>query len=268
MKIISWNVNGLRSIVTKQKDGTKNDKFDPFNNVLMDLINDEDPDILCLQETRCPESFDVVQKLDLNVHGYIYHKMNIAAKPGYSGTAVLSKTEPVRELDPIENDEGRMVALEFSKFYLVNVYVPNSKPDLSRLMFRTEEWESGVRKYISKLDKPVVFLGDLNVAPTELDIHNAKGNEKSHGFTIQERTAFARLVKECSLVDTFRELHPNERKYSWYSNFGQARKNNKGWRIDIILVSKKISKHIRSAEILNEYMGSDHVPVSLEIKAE
>jgi exodeoxyribonuclease-3 len=167
----------------------------------------------------------------------------------------------------VHNEEGRVLCAEFQSFYLVNAYVPNSKPDLSRLDYRVNIWETEIRKYINTLQKkkPVIYCADFNVAPTEIDIHRAKGNEKSHGFTIEERTAFKQLVDECGLVDAFRSLHPSVRKYTWFSNFGKARENNKGWRIDHFLVSEKLKRTLKSCEILGDIYGSDHVPIVLEL---
>lgn len=239
MKIITWNVNGIRSILTKDKDGKKDNKN---KNVLKALIDDYNVDIIALQETRCPE--------DCNINLMKYTKIvNSKTKKGYSGVSTMSDLEPIKiyENFPL-NDEGRVVCFEYSKFFIVNAYVPNSKPDLSRLDYRVNVWEPAIIKYLNELQeiKPIIYVGDLNVAPNELDIHTVKGHEKSHGFTIEERTAFAKLIKECKLIDTFRYLHPLEKKYTWFSNFGKARENNKGWRIDFILVSSSLKNKIKN----------------------
>jgi len=259
MRIISWNVNGLRAILEKDKNGKRDTKN---KNVLESLILEQDPDIICLQETKCPEDC----KMDVN---FKYKKiLSSKNKKGYSGVAILSKEEPINVLEDFsENEEGRLICLEFYKFYLINVYVPNSKPDLSRLDYRINIWESKIKKYINKLQekKLVIYTGDLNVAPTELDIHTIKGHNRSHGFTEEERNAFLELKKECKMIDTFRYLHPNEKKYSWFSNFGKARENNKGWRIDIFLISDKLQQNIKNSDILREYNGSDHIPIILDL---
>lgn len=259
MKIISWNVNGLRAILTKDKKGKKDTKN---KNVLETLVIEQNPDIICLQETKCPE--DCIINLNFKYKNILASK----TKKGYSGVAILAKEEPINILDDFtENQEGRIICLEFSKFYIINAYVPNSKADLSRLDYRINVWESKIRKYINKLQekKPVVYTGDLNVAPTELDIHTVKGHSRSHGFTEEERNAFLELKTDCKMIDTFRYLHGNEKKYSWFSNFGKARENNKGWRIDIFLVSEEFQKNIKNSEILGEYNGSDHIPILLEL---
>lgn len=259
MKLISYNVNGLRAIIQKDKEG----KRDTDNHhSLMSLIHEEDPDILALQESKCPENFD--PKLPFP---FKYLKES-KTKKGYSGVAIFSKIEPIRIIDDFpENEEGRVLCLEFPKFFLLNTYTPNSKPDLSRLEYRYKKWEPMIRDYVNKLqkEKPVIFCSDFNVAPTEMDIYSTKGKEKMHGFTIEERTEFAKLLKECNLVDTFRHLHPNTRKYSWFSYFGKAREKNNGWRIDEWLVSKKLASKVKHADILNDYIGSDHAPITLDI---
>lgn len=251
MKIITFNVNGLRAVLQKDKSGKRGGN----TNVLQALLAEHDPDILCLQETKCPE--DVATGLPFAFTKILASK----TRKGYSGVAVLSKEPPLQVFDDFpHNEEGRVIVAEYPKFVLINAYVPNAKPDLSRLSYRVD-WEQAMRAYINKCQKPVVYVGDLNVAPAEIDLHNPKANVKSHGFTVEERGAFADLLKDCKLVDTFRVLHPDERAYTWYSNFGKARENNKGWRIDHILVSKKLQKKIQAVEILGDYYGSDHVPV-------
>lgn len=259
MKLISYNVNGLRAIIQKDKDG----KRDTGNHhSLMSLIKEQDPDILALQECKCPEDFD--PKLPFP---YKYIKAS-KTKKGYSGVAVFSKIEPIKVIDDfLENEEGRVLCLEFPKFILLNTYTPNSKPDLSRLEYRYNKWEPMIRDYVNRLqkEKPIVFCSDFNVAPTELDIYSTKGKEKMHGFTIEERTEYSKLLKECALIDTFRHMYPTTRKYSWFSYFGKAREKNNGWRIDGWLVSKKLANKVKGADILNDYVGSDHAPVSLDL---
>jgi exodeoxyribonuclease-3 len=201
--------------------------------------------------------------------GFRFHLINESkTKKGYSGVAVFSKQEPLQVLNDFpHNEEGRVICLEYSKFYLVNAYVPNVKPDLSRLAYRIETWESSIREYINTLQKkkPVVYTADFNVAPDTIDIHTTKGHTRSAGFTLEERHAYSLMLDSCKLVDTFRYLHPSERKYSWFSNFGKARENYKGWRIDGFVVSQSLTSQIKQADILDTYKGSDHVPVLLEL---
>jgi exodeoxyribonuclease-3 len=278
VKIISFNVNGIRSIITKEKDGTKHKEY-VANNVISTLLQEEDPDVLCLQEIRCSDTLNISQILHLEEKGYHIVGQNCSkVKAGYSGTLVISKISAVLvikdfpNLPPshVLNGEGRIITVEYPKFVLINVYVPNSKPDLSRLEFRINEWEASVRTHINdvrkKYNKPVVMCGDLNVAPNEIDLHNPKGSKGKHGFTEEERKAFARLLEECDVVDAYRFLHPTEKnEYSWWSNFANSRGKNKGWRIDIHVVSKSIAKKIKEAKIHQEYYGSDHAPISLTI---
>lgn len=259
MKIVTWNVNGIRAVLQKDKAGKRGTKN---TNVLAELIKEHDPDVLCLQETKCPADIQT---------GLPFPYSRIVAsttKKGYSGVAVFSKEAPIKELDDFpHNQEGRVLVLEYTAFYLVNTYTPNSKPDLSRLDYRINVWEKEIRAYINRLQKkkPVVYVSDFNVAPTEIDIHTVKGHERAHGFTVEERGGFADLLRECGLVDAYRELHPTERKYTWFSNFGRSRERNKGWRIDMVLVSKQISGKVEAVDILSDYYGSDHVPVIARI---
>jgi exodeoxyribonuclease-3 len=263
MKIISFNVNGLRSIMSK--DGTTGNKLPNQGqlNVLQYIAAKYDPDVICLQETRCPDECSV----DLEM--YPFKRIFVSStKKGYSGVAIFSKTAPLNIYENFQhNEEGRVLCEEFQNCFIVNAYVPNSKQDLSRLDYRVNTWEKEIRVYINALQKkkPVIYCADFNVAPTEIDIYKAKGHEKSHGFTIEERDAFDKLLSECNLIDAFRLIRPTERKYSWFSNFGKARYNNNGWRIDHFLVSEKIKKKIRDCDILYDIYGSDHVPVILDI---
>ena len=261
MKIISWNINGFRAVLDKNKDGKRGTKD---KHVIQEIIDQYNPDVLCLQETKCPADFD--SKLPFE-----YSKILASqTKKGYSGVAIYSKTQPIKILDDFPyNEEGRVLVFEFEKLYVLNTYTPNSKPDLSRLGYRTETWEKAIRKYINQLqkDKPVVYVSDFNVAASELDIHTAKGHERAHGFTIEERTAFADLLRECNMVDSWRHMHPGEKKYSWYSNFAQSRERNKGWRIDGAVISSALVKKVTNTDILSSYKGSDHVPIYIEITA-
>lgn len=260
VKIITWNINGLRAVLAKDKSG-KRDTNNP--NVLLTLIEEQDPDILCLNETKCPENLD--PKLPFNFQIILASK----TRKGYSGVAVFSKDTPIKVLDDFSmNEEGRVICLEYKNFYLINCYTPNSKPDLSRLDFRVNIWEKKMREYIIKLQKqkPVIYTGDMNVAATEIDIHTVKGHLRSHGYTVEERNAFETIIKECHMIDTYRHLHPNTRKYSWWSNFGKSRQNNKGWRIDYFLVNSRLASNIIEADILTDYFGSDHAPIELQIE--
>jgi exodeoxyribonuclease-3 len=259
MKIISWNLNGLRSVLTKDKQGKKTSN----ENVLEILIKEQDPDILCLQETRCPCDF----KVEFKELPYKYI-LSSTTKKGYSGVAIFSKEKPIKiYTDFIHNEEGRIIIFEFYNFYIVNAYVPNSKSDLSRIDYRINVWEKEIRDYLNKYQKKkaVIYLGDLNVAASEIDIYNAKSNEKKHGYTIEERTAFADLLDKCKLIDTFRYMHPKDIKYSWFSNFAKSRERGIGWRIDYILISERLKNNVKNADILSEYFGSDHIPVLLDI---
>ncbi len=254
MKIITYNINGFRAFLKKKK----HDEF-----VLDALISENNPDIICLQETKCPD--DLIFSLPSE---YKFKKILASqTRKGYSGVAVFSKEEPIDILDDFpHNEEGRVIVLEYQKYYVINTYTPNSKQDLSRLEYRVNVWEKTIRDYINNLKKkPIIFVSDFNVAPTELDIYRAKGNEKSHGFTIQERTAFAQLLKECNLVDSYRLLHPDKKEYTWFSPFAKSREKNNGWRIDTVLVSKKLINYVKEVKILNTYYASDHIPVLAEI---
>ena len=259
MKLVTWNTAGLRAVLAKNKAG-KRDTNEP--NVLQTLINDHDPDILCFQETKSPENLNT----GLN---FPFQKIIASTtKKGYSGVAIFSKFIPLKILDDFSlNEEGRVISLEFEKFYLINAYVPNSKDNLSRLDYRINTWEVKMREYINKLQdyKSVIYVADFNVAPNSIDIHNVKGHTRSAGFTIEERNAYALMLNDCKLVDSYRYLHNTERKYTYFSNFAKSRERNAGWRIDGALVSNKLKKHIKKVDILSDYFGSDHVPFLLEI---
>ena len=249
MKLISWNVNGLRAIYKKGFEET----FKELN-----------ADIFCIQETKMQEG-----QIELNLKDY-YEYYNYAERKGYSGTAVFTKTKPISVSYGIgkeEHDkEGRVITLEFEKFYLVNCYTPNSGRELARLEYRMD-WEDEFRKYLKKIDKikPVIICGDLNVAHTEIDLKNPKSNRKNAGFTDEERGKIDKLLKS-GFTDTFRKIYPEkEGCYTWWSYMFNARANNSGWRIDYFLVSDRISSNIKDAYIYSDVMGSDHCPVGLEI---
>jgi exodeoxyribonuclease-3 len=249
MKLISWNVNGLRACVQKG---------------FLDFFNETDADIFCLQETKLQEG-----QLNLALKGYNQY-WNYAEKKGYSGTAVFSKAKPLNVMYGIDKDEhnkeGRVITLEFENFFLVNVYTPNSKAELARLDYRMQ-WEDEFRAHVKALDskKPVILCGDLNVAHKEIDLKNPKPNMKNAGFTMDERNKFTVLL-ENGFKDTFRYFYPEkEGIYSWWSYRFNARANNAGWRIDYFCVSERIQDRLSGAEIHCEILGSDHCPVSLEI---
>ncbi len=258
VKLISWNVNGIRAVMNKG---------------FMDSIKELNADIFCLQETKAqPEQV----KHNIKELGYIHEYWNSAEKKGYSGTAIFSKIKPINveygighELD----NEGRVITAEFESFFLVTVYTPNSKDDLSRLPIRYNEWDKKFLEHCKNLEskKPVLFCGDLNVAHKEIDVKNDKANQTtekkpgSAGFTDQERERFQDFL-DAGFIDSFRYLYPDEEKFSWWSYRGGARQRNVGWRIDYFLVSNSIKDKIKSATIHNEILGSDHCPVGIEIK--
>lgn len=249
MKLISWNVNGLRACEGKG---------------FSDSFKQLDADFFCLQETKMQQG-----QLDLAFDGYASY-WNYAEKKGYSGTAIFTKHEPLEVsygLGIDEHDhEGRVITLEMPDFYLVNVYTPNSQDGLKRLDYRMT-WDDAFREYLLRLDskKPVITCGDMNVAHKEIDLKNPKTNRKNAGFTDEEREKFTQLLS-AGFTDTFRSLHPDEEgAYSWWSYRFRAREKNAGWRIDYFVVSNRIAGDIKSANIHNEIFGSDHCPVELEI---
>ncbi|ATD55320.1 exodeoxyribonuclease III [Clostridium chauvoei] len=250
MKLISWNVNGIRACVTKG---------------FLDFFNEVDADIFCIQESKLQEG-----QINLDLSGY-YQYWNYAEKKGYSGTAIFTKKEPLNVFYGIgieEHDkEGRVITLEFDDFYMVTVYTPNSQNELARLDYRMN-WEDDFRKYLKALDskKPVVICGDLNVAHKEIDLKNPKTNRKNAGFTDEERSKFTELLQD-GFIDTFRYFYPEkEGVYSWWSYRFNARKNNAGWRIDYFIVSEKLKDRLISANIHSSVLGSDHCPVELQFK--
>lgn len=255
MKFISWNVNGLRAVLDKN---------------FLEVIETENPDFMCLQETKLQHD-QIPEKLTdyLKEKGY-HHYWDCAKKKGYSGTALFTKTEPQNVSYGIgieEHDqEGRVITAEYEDFYLVTVYTPNSQTELKRLDYRMV-WEDEFKKYLKELDskKPVIVCGDLNVAHKEIDLKNPKTNTKNAGFTIEERNKFTELL-ESGFTDTFRHFYPDlEGIYSWWSYRFKAREKNAGWRIDYFLVSDRIKEQVKTAKILTEIMGSDHCPVEIEL---
>lgn len=262
MKVISWNVNGLRSVLGKNKEGAKCSEGE--KNVLEQMILAEEPDILALQETKCAEHLDHA----LGTY-FAYSSLKAGVKKGYSGVAVFSKQVPLRVLDDFEhNEEGRCIVLEYETFFFMNTYTPNAKQGLTRLEYRIQVWEAYVRNYVKKLQeiKPVVFVSDFNCAPTELDIYKVKGHEKSPSFTKEERDAYQLLLTECGLVNVFRHLYPQERKYTWFSHFANSRARNAGWTLDHALITSTLVEKIESYDVLYDYKGSDHCPITISLQ--
>jgi exodeoxyribonuclease III len=263
MKLYSWNVNGIRAVLKKGL-------FHPF-------LEGHKPDILCLQETKAERG-----QIEIDLPGY-QECWNSAVKKGYSGTAIFSRDKPLavtngypddfakrfRFADELKRDsaeEGRVITAEFKKFFVVTVYTPNAKDDLSRLKLRHEHWDPAFLAYVRQLEKkkPVIFCGDLNVAHTEHDLANPKPNRGKKGFTDEERKGFQNFV-DAGFVDTFRLFKQGNGHYSWWSNFANSRARNVGWRIDYFLVSSPLKGLIKGADIHPEIMGSDHCPVSITI---
>ncbi len=250
MKLISWNVNGLRAIMGKN---------------FMDFFNEADADIFCLQETKLQAG-----QIEMDLPGY-HQYWNYAEKKGYSGTAIFTKKEPIGVsygLGIEEHDqEGRVITLEFEDFYMVTVYTPNSQNELKRLDYRMA-WEDAFRSYLTELNqtKPVVVTGDMNVAHKEIDLKNPKTNRKNAGFTDEERAKMSQLL-ESGFIDTYRYFYPDtEGVYSWWSYRFRAREKNAGWRIDYFLVSADMEDRLTGAKIYTDVFGSDHCPIELELK--
>jgi len=263
MKIYSWNVNGIRAVARKGL-------FKPF-------IDKEKPDIVCLQETKAERG-----QAEIDLAGYEEY-WNSAEKKGYSGTAIFAKEKPLTIINGFPEDiitkykvtgdtygdpnkEGRVIAAEFEKFYVITVYTPNAKDDLSRIPLREKHWDPAFLAYCKQLEKkkPVMFCGDLNVAHTELDLANPKPNKGKKGFTTEERQGFQNFLDH-GFVDTLRMFKQGNGYYTWWSHFSNARARNVGWRIDYFLVSEKLKPHIKAAGIHPDIMGSDHCPVSITL---
>jgi exodeoxyribonuclease-3 len=263
LRIYSWNVNGIRAVIKKEL-------FEPF-------MNDQKPDILGLQETKAKP-----EQIDLPLEGYTAAWYS-AEKPGYSGTAIISKVKPLQIINGFPEDiiekyavagdtygnpnlEGRVMAAEYDKFWFVTVYTPNAKDDLSRVPLRFKHWDPAFLAYCQKLEstKPVVFCGDLNVAHTENDLANPKPNKGKKGFTDEERSGFQSFI-DAGFIDTMRIFKQGNGYYSWWSHFAHARERNVGWRIDYFLVSSALKSKVVSAEIHTNVFGSDHCPVSVTL---
>lgn len=259
LKIFSWNVNGLRAVIRK--------------GALQDFIGKYEPDILCLQETKAKQG---QAEIDLPEYEELW---NSAERAGYSGTAIFTRVKPlsVKYELPTEMDfadefgdpltEGRVLTAEFEDFYLVNVYTPNSKNGLERLELREKKWDPEFLRYLKELkaEKPVVVCGDFNAAHEEIDIARPKTNHHSAGFTDEERQGITNLI-EAGLMDSFRDLHPEAVRYTWWSHWGNARANNVGWRIDYFFVSQSLMARVKEAEIYEDVFGSDHCPISITLE--
>jgi exodeoxyribonuclease III len=263
MKIYSWNVNGIRAVVRK--------------GALQELIAKHKPDILCLQETKAQQG-----QAEIDFEGYEEY-WNSAEKKGYSGTAIFTKHKPLKVINGFPESfakkynfiddktrdsasEGRVLAAEFDKFYLVTVYTINAKDDLTRLDLKYKHWDPAFLAYVKELEKskPVIFCGDLNVAHTEDDLANPKPNVGKKGFTSEEREGFQNYL-DAGFVDIFRKTHKGNGFYTWWSHFANARARNVGWRIDYFLVSGKLASKVKEAEIHPKVLGSDHCPISIEL---
>lgn len=251
MKLLSWNVNGVRAVLRK--------------GALVSLLETEEPDVLCLQETKAgPDVVDAGWS-----EGYESF-WNVAERKGYAGTAIFTRIPPLKVSmgigTPAHDNEGRVITMEFDGFHLVNVYVPNSKRDLSRLPYR-QKWDAEFLKHLKRLGrrKPVVFCGDLNVAHSEIDLARPKQNTRTHGFTAEERAGFEAFVR-AGFIDSFREFEKDGGHYTWWSQMTGARARNIGWRIDYFLMEKKLRPRLESAFILPKVMGSDHCPVGIVLK--
>ncbi len=264
MKLYSWNVNGIRACLKK--------------GALQSFLSTENPDILCIQETKAQPGQAEVDFPD-------YQELwNSATRRGYSGTAIFTKKEPLHTFNGFTEDfniqhpwsddtygnpldEGRVLTAEYEHFYLVTVYTPNSKHDLSRLTLRDKLWDPTFLAYLRDLEKhkPVVVCGDFNAAHTEIDLARPKDNEHNAGYTQEERQGITNIM-DAGFIDTFRALHPDERRYTWWSFRSGARARNIGWRIDYFFISKSLLPHLKSAEIYDQITGSDHCPISIELE--
>ena len=250
MKFISWNVNGIRAVIKKG---------------FYDFVNEHNPDILCIQETKAHKD-----QVDLQLENYPYKYWNSAVKKGYSSTAIFSKIKPIdvaNDMGIKEHDsEGRVITMELDKYYLVTVYTPNAKRELLRLDYR-KKWDKDFLKFIKKLEekKPVIFCGDLNVAHKEIDLKNPKTNHFNPGFTDEERKGFSNIIDK-GFIDTFREFEKGGDHYTWWSYMFQARKRNIGWRIDYFCISESLKSQLANSYILKDVLGSDHAPIVMEIK--
>lgn len=256
---IAWNINGIRSLLK--------------TTFLDELVTNEDPDVLCLGEIKMSLKYnDIDDEIKKRIPKYEYRYWNVSsAKKGYSGTCIFSKKKPenvyygLKYNDTQIDYEGRVITLEFKKYYLVHVYTPNSGVALERLKFRTETWDIAFNNYINKLNKKVIVCGDLNVAHNEIDLKNPKTNKRTAGFTDEERQQFNNILNNNDLIDAFRYKNPDLIKYSYWSYMRKSREKDIGWRIDYFLLNNKSKNKIENCDILREYYGSDHAPIKLKL---
>ena len=262
MKIIAWNVNGLRSLLKTE--------------YLNQLINDEDPDVFCMGETKlsCPYN-NINNEITMKFPQFKYkYWSQCKIKKGYSGTSIFCKKEPINIIYGLKynnedlDQEGRIIVIEFTKYYLIHVYTPNSGQALARLDWRTTIWDRAFENYIKELqkNKPVIICGDLNVAHTAIDLKNPKTNTKTAGYTIEERNSFNSILNNCNLIDSYRKINSDKIEYSYWSYMRKSRTKNIGWRIDYFLIDSRIDKKIKESSICTNILGSDHAPIKLIIK--
>jgi len=261
MKIIAWNVNGLKSLLK--------------NNYLDNLINDENPDVFCMGETKLSCPYDDIEKQIIERFPQFKYRYwsPCKTKKGYSGTSIFCKKEPInvhyglKYKDKEIDDEGRVIVIEYKKYYILHVYTPNSGQSLNRLEWRTNVWDRAFENYINNLQKskPIIVCGDLNVAHHEIDLKNPKTNLKTAGYTIEERDSFNKILNNCNLTDSFRRLNPEKIEYSFWSYMRNSREKNIGWRIDYFITSKSLEKKIKESLILTDIFGSDHAPIKIKI---
>ena len=257
MKIIAWNINGMKAMLKK--------------NDLFDMMEKEKPDIICFGETKlsCDSIKSTSEEIDMHIDMKYKYYSQCSKKKGYSGTAIFTKKEPLNVKYGIGNidNEGRVITLEYKKFFLIHVYTPNSGELLARLDYRVNIWDVKFLEYLKQLQlkKDIILCGDLNVANENIDIHDPIHNKVSAGFTNDERNSFKNILDSLLLVDTFRYLHPHKVEYSYWSYRMKAREKNKGWRIDYFIVSNNLISKVKKASILTKVMGSDHAPVKLNI---
>ncbi len=261
MKIIAWNVNGLKSLL-------KTDYLDK-------MINDENPDVFCMGETKLSCPYDDIEKQIVSRFAQFKFRYwsPCKTKKGYSGTSIFCKKEPLsiqyglKFKDKEIDDEGRVIVIEYKKYYILHVYTPNSGQSLNRLEWRTTIWDRAFENYINNLQKtkPIIICGDLNVAHQEIDLKNPKTNLKTAGYTVEERESFQKILTNCNLTDTFRKINPEKIEYSFWSYMRNSREKNIGWRIDYFLLSKSLENKTKESLILTKILGSDHAPIKIKI---
>lgn len=261
MKIIAWNVNGLKSLL-------KTDYLDK-------MINDENPDVFCMGETKLSCPYDDIEKQIVSRFAQFKFRYwsPCKTKKGYSGTSIFCKKEPLsiqyglKFKDKEIDDEGRVIVIEYKKYYILHVYTPNSGQSLNRLEWRTTIWDRAFENYINNLQKskPIIVCGDLNVAHQEIDLKNPKTNLKTAGYTVEERESFQKILTNCNLTDTFRKINPEKIEYSFWSYMRNSREKNIGWRIDYFLLSKSLENKTKESLILTKILGSDHAPIKIKI---